>query len=299
MTRTLPIDPIGRRDAAGFTLLEILVAVTVLSMMMVFMFTLLGHAISTWEIGNRRMEAAQMARVGLNRMASDLEYAFAGVAVAPNLSGSDSFTNISPIAAFNNASPSIPGVGAGNLASSPGSDQIYFIGTSGDPSNDVFQKLGYVCALVTNPDGYDFAAPLKYYLFRRSRGGAGDDFHLRNTSTSLSLGGSGAQFVPLVDNCVRMELQYASTNSGSLAFSDTWTSTTSLPAGILVTLVMIDSKAATKISQSKGTSPLTAEEIDSITNFSLIPPTPEAAILRRGSATMRRFIPFHNSGSIY
>jgi prepilin-type N-terminal cleavage/methylation domain-containing protein len=281
---------------SAFTLLEVLVAMAVLSMMMVFMFTLLDRAISTWEIGNRQMEAAQMARVGLNRMASDIEYAFAGVGIAPDLTGSGNFTNVAPFLSSNNPSPNVPGVQAGNLASSPGSDQIYFIGTSGDPTDDIFEKLGYLSAMVINPNGYSFAAGGKYYLFRRS---AGDDFHLRNTSSSFPLGGQGAQFIPMVDNCVRMEIQYAATNTGSLTFSDTWASTTNLPAGILVTLVMIDSKAAAKITQMKGTTPLTIQEIDSITNLSVTPPSPEAAILRRGSTTLRRFIPFQNSGSIY
>jgi hypothetical protein len=262
---------------------------------MVFMFSLLDRAITTWEIGNRRMEAAQMARVGLSRMASDLEYAFAGIGVAPNLSGAGNFTNVSPLLASNNPSSSrIPG--QSELTSAPGSDQLFFIGTSGDQTDDIFQKLGYVCALVSDSTGYEFAAARKYYLFRRS---GGSDFHLRQTNQLPDLDSNDPTYIPLVDNCVRMELQYASTNSGSLSFSDTWTSTTSLPAGVLVTLVMIDSKAAAKITQMKGTTPLTIQEIDSITNLSITPPTPEAAILRRGSATLRRFIPFQNSGSIY
>jgi type II secretory pathway pseudopilin PulG len=281
-----------KRSSSAFTLLEILVAVTVLSLMMVFMFALLDRAISTWEIGNRRMEAAQMARVGLNRIANDFEYAFAGIGVAPNLSGAGNFTNVSPFVAYNNPSTDVPGVLPRDLVPAPGSDQLFFIGTSGDIDEDVFKKLGYVCAFVRNPAGYDFAAGGKYYLFRRS---GGSDFHLRQTTTPLPLTTQNFDYIPIVDNCVRLELQYASTNNGNLRFSDTWTSTTSLPAGVLVTLVLIDSKAAAKITKSRGTRrPLSAPEIDSITNLSMNPPSSDAALARRGSVTLRRFIPFQN-----
>jgi type II secretory pathway pseudopilin PulG len=286
-----PISPsCSSHCAKAFTILEILVAITILSVMMVFMFTLLDRSIAAWEIGNRRVEAAQATRIGLNRMASDFEYAFAGIGVAPNLPGNGTFTNVAPVLAVDNASASVPGTT--QISSAAGSDQIFFIGTSGNITQDVFEKLGYVCAVVTNPGGYDMAAPGKYYLFRRS---GGPDFHLRQTNASFPLNQQNFNYVPIMDNCVRMTLQYASTNTGAFAFSDNWNSTTNLPAGVLVTLVMIDSRAANKISQSKKTTPLTSQEIESITNLTMQPPSPEAAVLRRGATTVRRFIPFQNS----
>ena len=50
------------RCQPAFTLLEMMVAIAVLSLMMVFMFGILGQAISGWEAGGRRMESAQAAQ---------------------------------------------------------------------------------------------------------------------------------------------------------------------------------------------------------------------------------------------
>ena len=84
-----------KSSSAAFTLLEVLVATAVLALMMAFLFNLLGSSAKLWEIGNKKMEAAQAARVGLNFMASDLKNAFAGNMTSFTSTGNSTY-NITP-----------------------------------------------------------------------------------------------------------------------------------------------------------------------------------------------------------
>lgn len=60
---------------AGVTLVELMVAVTILSLMMVAFFTIFKGGISAWQKGDTRVELIQNGRIALDRMASEIRCA--------------------------------------------------------------------------------------------------------------------------------------------------------------------------------------------------------------------------------
>jgi uncharacterized protein (TIGR02599 family) len=76
MTQVFPPTSVLRHSLVrGFSLLEVLVAMAVLSVMMVFLFNLVAQTMRAWEIGNKQVEATQVARIGLDVMAQNLQSA--------------------------------------------------------------------------------------------------------------------------------------------------------------------------------------------------------------------------------
>ena len=151
------------RVLKGFSLLELLVAMAILAMLMTMMFSLLGGTISLWDIGNKRIEAAQTARVGLNMMANDLRRAISDQQISYTSNGT-AITNTVPFVATNNATTTIDlGGGAVNAA---GSGQIFGVLATGK-TNQPFEEFGYLCAYLSSDDGTNMAGK-RYYLVRKS-----------------------------------------------------------------------------------------------------------------------------------
>jgi prepilin-type N-terminal cleavage/methylation domain-containing protein len=281
----------------AFTLLELMVAITILTMMMAFMFSVVGQAIATWEIGNRRIEAAQAARIGLNSIAMDLQYAHAGniTVIGPGLNSRA--TNIIPFFATNNAT-STAGT-SGTIVPIEGGDQIFAIVSHGDLSErNPFRETGYLCVF-TGSAGSQWIAAQSYALIKHSPAAADADFYLRGSPRTnwISSSSWGAQRIPIIENCIRFDLSYATTDSSSnMVFTNAWTNQTSLPHGVLVEVTVLDSKTMSRLRRLKeGAAPLNPQELSSITNVSVAPSTPVERLLREGSVTMRRFIPFLNN----
>ena len=298
------------RFLRGFSLLELLVAMAILAMLMTMMFSLLGGTISLWEIGIRRIEAAQTARVGLNIIANDLRRAISDQQISYSASG-NATTNTIPFWATNNATTVIDL--AGSAVNAAGSGQLFGVLATGK-TNQPFEEFGYLCAYLGTDDGTNMAGN-KYYLARKSATGTTKaNFYLRGNATTNFAGDSDV-LVPVIDNCVRMEFSYysanCSTTSGNATYSFTsaWTNNlfespsaavragnTTIPSyeqlnGILVSVWVLDSKTADKIA-AINPSALTSTQIDSITNAT--PSTdPVGRLLQRGSVRMRRFIPLN------
>ncbi len=258
------------------------------------MFSVVGQAVATWEIGNRRIEAAQAARIGLNSIAMDLQYAHAGnvTVIGPETNGL--VTNIVPFFATNNATST-----AGNLGTFvpvEGGDQIFAIVSPGDLSErNPFRETGYLCVF-TGSAGSEWIAAQSYALIKHSPDAA--DFYLRGSPNTnwFSSSSWGAQRIPIIENCIRFNLSYANTNSSSnMVFTNAWTNQTSLPHGVLAEVTVLDSKTMAKLRRLKGSARLTAQELSSITNVSVAPSTPVERLLREGAVTMRRLIPFLNN----
>ena len=228
------------RFLRGFSLLELLVAMAILSMLMTMMFSLLGGTISLWELGNKRIEAAQTARVGLNIIANDLRRAISDQQISYTTTGGNKTSTIPFLAASNS---------------------LYGILATGK-TNQPFEEFGYACTnnAVPNSD--------KYYLVRNYSGtNSGSDFYSTNVASGFE-GTFESQF-PIIENCIKLEFSYANTNSGAVVFTDTWSSQTNLPAGILVSVWVLDSRTAEKFSG------------------------PSAASLTNRAVRMRRFIPLN------
>ena len=291
-----------KNKGTGFTLLEMLVAIAVLSLMMVFMFNIAGQTVRGWEAGGRRMEAAQAGRIGMNLLATELKHAFAGVATNSGTSGLAQFKNFVPFL----VTSSLPGE-TSDFDAVPGSQSLFFVSTVAphDPQECVpFAEIGYMPVFVNVAGGRNNMMDSRYYLVRHGASpgvmtnNLYQDFYFRSAPTlawTTNPATTGNR-TPLVDNCIRFTMQFASNNSGNVSWTTNWTSQTNLPLGVLVTMLVLDSKSAARLAQVKGRTVLDAPTIDKATNGDALGPNDVAArILREGTTVMRRFVPLANS----
>lgn len=288
--------PAPRSLPQAFSLLEVLVAVAVLSMMLAFMFSLLGSSLSLWESGNRRIEAAQAARVGLSIMANDLKNAFAGNMTSYTSNGTP-IQNIAPFVAIDSpGTDAIDIPSTGQAINAEGSEQVYGVLSSGD-ANEPFKEFGFLCVFIGNKNGTDPMIGHRYYLVRKLANGSSGkgDFFLRTPDTGWK--GTSTTFFPLIDNCIRLTFKYYGnpTNpSDPPTWSQTWLPTDRLPLGILITATVLDSRTAEKIAATLNGTPLSSGDIDSIfTNPPTSNPTPIQRLLGQGAVTVRRFVPLN------
>lgn len=287
---------------SGFTLLEMLTAIAVLGLMMVFMFNIAGQTVRAWETGSRRMESAQAARIGMNLLASELRYAFAGVVANTGTNGTATFNNFIPFVVTNN----LPGEAA-TLSPVPGSQSLFFVSTCAphDPKECVpFAEVGYMPVFVNIPDGRNTMAGLRYYLVRHGASpgvetnSSYQNFYYRQAPTAtwtedVSTIGNRS---PIVDNCIRFSLQFASNSSGTVTWSSSWASQTNLPLGVLVTMLVLDNKTATRLEKLQGATLLSASTIDKATNGEALAPNDVAGrLVREGTTVIRRFVPLANA----
>ena len=297
------------RFLRGFSLLELLVAMAILSMLMTMMFSLLGGTISLWELGNKRIEAAQTARVGLNIIANDLRRAISDQQISYTTNGTSIINTVPFWAVPANATTKIDLGGNATIAS--GSQQLFGVLGTGKV-NQPFEEFGYLCAYLSTDDGTNMSGN-KYYLVRKSSTAAKANFYLQGNATTAFAGDSDA-LLPIIENCVRVEFNYLSASCASSGaetlrpFSSTWTANTfENPSfalrnatdsydklkGVLVSVWVLDSKTADKLAAiNPSPLPLSTAQIDSIT--STAPSAdPVARLLQRGSVRMRRFIPLN------
>ena len=240
------------RFLRGFSLLELLVAMAILSMLATIMFSVLGGTMSLWEIGNKRIEAAQTARVGLNIIANDLRRAISDQKISYTTSGGNTTCTIPFVATSTN---------------------LYGILATGK-LNQPFEEFGYACT--NNTDANSVMMTGRYYLVRSYSGtNSGpqthSDFYQRGTASPSFTNAFESQF-PIIENCVKLAFSYLSANytygAGSFTetlrpFSPTWTNNTfenpssamrnatdsyDKLVGILVSIWVLDSKTAEKFS---------------------------------------------------
>ena len=290
------------RPSAGFTLLEMLTAIAVLSLMMVFMFNIAGQSVRAWEAGGRRMETAQAGRIGMNLLASELRYAFAGVATNSGTSATAVFSNFATFVATNG----LPGETSDSLAAVPGSQSLFFISPVGphDADGVPFAEIGYLPMFITKKIGYKSMAGGSYALVRHGFAPGStnldyQDFYQREAPDGAWVTTPSAEAnnrTPIVDNCVRFSLEFATNSGGTISWTTNWTGQTNLPLGVLVTMLVLDSKSAAKLSQINGLNVLDAATIDKATNDTpLVQSDVAARILREGTTVLRRFVPLVNS----
>jgi prepilin-type N-terminal cleavage/methylation domain-containing protein len=279
---------------AGFSLIEILVAMAVLTMLMTFMFAMLGGTIRLWEQGNSQVEAAQAARIGLNKMAEDVQNAIATSASSTPPGGGTPIISTIPFLAESPAG-SPRGWSSSEVQSAAGSDQLFGVRATGNPSNS-FNEFGYTCVYVSKADGVNPMRGNRYFLAAHQVSSSSGDFFLRGAPSLAWANENSAtsRRFPIIDNCVRLELLYASNNGTGITWTNTWGSQTNLPLGVLATVIAIDSRTAERVAQLNGGAALSAADISSITNGGA-PLLGIQTLLRNGAVVLRRFIPFRNA----
>ena len=282
-----------RLPKKGFTLVELLVATAILAMMVGLMFSMLSGSMAAFESGNKRIEAAQIARVGLNIIANDLRRAIADQQISYTSNGTR-IVNTIPFLAVNTPTDTID-LG-GEPVNAEGSQQLFGVLATGK-TNQPFEEFGYICAYLGTDDEARNLAGKKYYLVRKSSTTTEADFYLQGNATTNFAGGSDA-FSPIVENCIRLELSYPQTNAAgdidtAFGFSKVWTSKSRLPAGVLVSIWVLDSKTATKLAAINN-GPLTALQIGRITNTA-DPTDATERLLKQGTVRMQRFIPLNKN----
>ena len=282
---------------SAFTLLEVLVATAVLALMMTFLFNLLGSSAKLWEIGNKKIEAAQTARVGLNIIAKDLKNAFAGNMTSYTTNGTAMY-NIAPFMALGNNTTTTMGLSASSPSNAAGSQQIAGV-TLTNNSSIPYNEFGYMAVFLNSANGTESMIGNRFYLVKQVDNitSTGGNFYFRGNATD-SWQNSSTEFYPLVDNCIRLKLEYygnPTSPTDTPAWTSTWAPTDRLPLGVLVTLSVLDSKTAIKVNALKNGSALSTQEITN--GLSSSPPATLSDVERlisQGSVTMSRFIPFNS-----
>jgi hypothetical protein len=183
------------------------------------------------------------------------------------------------------------------VQSAAGSDQLFGVRATGNPSNS-FNEFGYTCIYVSKADGVDPMRGNRYFLAAHQVSSSSGDFYLRGAPSlawaNESSATSTSRRFPIIDNCVRLELLYASNNGTGITWTKTWGSETNLPLGVLATVIAIDSRTAERVAQLNGGAALSAADISSITNSGAPSPGIQT-LLRNGAVVLRRFIPFRNA----
>jgi type II secretory pathway pseudopilin PulG len=291
------------RRSAAFTLLEVLVATAVLAMMMTFLFNLLGASTKLWEIGNKKIEAAQAARVGLNIMASDLKDAVSANNTAQISSGN--ITCVIPFIALGNSTTTAMGMGGG-AQNALGSQQMAGVLLTDNPEIP-YNEFGYMAVFLNDPNGLEPMIGKRYYLVKQtdSTGSTGGNFYFQGSPDTDWYKNSGSYY-PVIENCIRLKFDFygnQTDSSGPPSWVPNWENSSGpivdrLPLGVLVTISIVDSRTATKLAALSGNSALSEIDITAGLNAAAgygaaSSLNPIQSLISQGSVTLSRFIPFN------
>lgn len=238
--------------AGSFTLVEILTATAILSILFTIMFGILQQTSAGWQAANRRVEASQAARLALEQIAYDLENCVAVRRVGqpvPGLAGqagNQALTNLAYGFAFYNA-PTTP-TWVDQAISQP-NDMIFVVTPSRQSlqgaGNDLMET-GYVPVWVTRTSGgqpgYGNVRIGRYALLqhrpttnlvqqvgtqRITNLVSNSDFMTNSSEWETTPGITDPtvkNFIPVVDNCVGFDVKFSYTNNAGQRFANisTW-----------------------------------------------------------------------------
>lgn len=293
----------SRLPSPSFTLVELLAATGVLSILFTIMFGILQQTSAGWQAANRRVEASQVARLALDQIASDLENC---VAVASTNFLPSGTTNYAFGFAHSNG-PSGAFPSATGISYAPPNDSIAVVTpffpsrTSGQ--SDLYE-VGYSAIFVDRADGYSTMRGRRHYLLRfttlSNQAGriifANDFLSNSNGWETTPPGVSTVLRLPFVDNCLKFDVQFID-NTG--ATNATWPRAgavgwTGLPRAAEITLCVVDDRAAERLNRLNGSAALSPAVIAALpTNWSAVPanlrPTLQSSVM-----TFTRRVHFKN-----
>ena len=299
-------------NSSAFTLLEVLVATAVLAMMMTVLFNLLGASTKLWEIGNKKMEAAQAARIGLNILASDLKNAVSANHTAQTSSGN--VTCIIPFISLGSNTTTSLALNSGGAENALGSQQMAGVLLTDNPDIP-YKEFGYMAIYLNDPNGYDSMIGKRYYLVKQTDDADDSDVgskggnvyfsgNVSNNWMSTTVSPQSGAYYPVVENCIRLKFNYygnTTDSTGTPNWVPNWENSSGpivdrLPLGVLVTISIVDSRTATKLAALSNNSALSESDITAgldaaAGNGTVSDPIP--SLISQGSVTLSRFIPFN------
>lgn len=311
----------------SFTLVEILAATGILSILMTIMFGILQQTSAGWQAANRRVEASQVARLALDQIASDLEACVATAQANVPLPNGNT-TNFAYGFAYTYAAAgaSTPAwLAPGQVDIAQGNHYIY-VTTPYAPSlasgTADLCEVGYIPVYVTRADGYSTMRGQRHYLLRHmpldytatassslSNVPPLNDFLGKPTDWETTPPGvTTTNRLPFVDNCIKFRVELFYTNAvGSLITNSTWgrpnisgswsgnpAGFQGLPVGALITMCVIDEKTAERLSRLNNGAALDPAVVNAIpTNWNNVPSNLRST-LQSSVLTFQRRIYFKN-----
>lgn len=316
---------------SAFTLVEILAATAILSLMFTIMFGILQQTSIGWQAANRKVEASQAARLALEQIGTDLENCVAVIQTNVPLPGTTRLTNYAFGFVHSNRTTTFPGLATGAQISQP--NDLIFVATpftaSGPQGSGDLGESGYVPIYISANTNVSGVRRGRYALLRHmpmTNASIVDtaaylpvvDFWTNSPRWEQTPALVGINFNPFVDHCVRFQIRFLYTNNlGALTYSDSWgrPSTTTaggwinlpggaspgLPLAAEITLGVLDERSSERIyrlTQGRG---LNAQQIGAIsmTNANLSSWTgnqndPVRLALLEGLTLLQRTVYFKN-----
>lgn len=226
------LDPGFIKKAAAFTMLELLVAMAVLSLLVVLLLSMVDNATKMWRQSENRVDAYREARAALNVIASDL----ASIYTSANTNFfriNDSTVSIQP-------------------TSTSSTNNIFFIAALPAAAQDVGKNKSDLCEVgyfvtynSTSLLGADTNRSMNLYRYFRS---SDDTFtSLGNNqivSNAISTGSTGEEVLAKNVTDFKIEAYTVSTNTPPTIQPFTQTATTPTPDILEITLSAISNEAA-------------------------------------------------------
>ena len=317
-----PIPSAGR---ASFTLVEILAATAVLSILMTIMFGILQQTSAGWQAANRRVEASQVARLALDQIASDLENCVAVAQANVPLPGGTLASYAYGFVHSNAPTTTPPWLAPGSVDIAQGNHYVY-VTTPYAPSLSAggggLCEVGYIPVFVTRADGYSTMRGQRHYPLRHmpldyTAASASaltnvpplNDFLANPTAWETTPSGvTTTNRLPFVDNCIKFQVDLFYTNAGgTLITNSTWgrpnvagtwpgnpAGIQGLPVGALITLCVVDERTAERLNRLNNRVALAPAVVNAIpTNWNSVPSNLRST-LQSSVLTFQRRIYFKN-----
>lgn len=276
------------RAVASFTLVEVLTATSVLSILSVIMFGILQQTSKGWQAANRRVESVQAVRLALDQISSDLENTLVVVRTNVSLPITNFPTAPTNLAALTNRTTNYafgfvhvnnpralpPGISANRsrINMPPGSDSIHVttlyppsLGQGANVSGSDLCEVGYFPVYVSDPGGYSTMRGLRYYLLRHlpltNRSGSDVFYPLNDFTNSTGWENTPAEIstvnrLPVIDNCLAFDVRFLSGPAGgTLTNSTNWPRPTNpanwpgLPRAAILTVCVVDERTAERLAR--------------------------------------------------
>lgn len=316
-----------KRSHVGFTLVEILAATAILSVMFTIMFGILQQTSKGWQAANRRVEASQVARLAMDQIASDLENCVAVVQANVSAPGLTNTTNF----AYGFVHADEPGMNQSWLASSINisrPNDYIFVVTPYPPSQNMGSgdlcEVGYIPIFVATAAGFSTMRGGRYVLLRHLplTNGAGssitnaqpvNDFLTNSVNWETTpTGVDTVNRLPFVDNCLKFDIKFIYTNNtGQRLISDSWGrpstntpggwanlptgATPGLPLGAIIQMCVVDERTSERIWRIRGMRALDLAEKEGIPTNWLAVNQDLRSTLQESVLTLERTIYFKNA----